>query len=90
MFTALTSIVPTRVALKTRTKPTHKVRSGVVAYTNWMLDGYPRSLERPLPRLPDAYVPRERLPVDVQFEQEERGGQSSVQRWSARGTKHCA
>ena len=52
--------------------------------------GYPRSLERPLPRLPDAYVPRERLPVDVQFEQEERGGQSSVQRWSARGTKHCA
>ena len=39
MFTALTSIVPTRVALKTRTKPNHKVRSGVVAYTNWMLDG---------------------------------------------------
>ena len=39
MFTALTSIVPTRVVLKTRTKPTHKVRSGVVAYTNWMLDG---------------------------------------------------
>ena len=40
MFTALTSIVPTRVSLKTRAaKSSHKVNKSTVAYTNWMLDG---------------------------------------------------